>query len=147
MATDLQYSIFSKLKAIDKARQSHDLGASAMDMVGIIQFKKSFSEARTHHTNAVKLITQFWSTLQSPTPTTTDAVTILLAKIAAAKSRAERSYEYLLAKYPTAKSVIKSYSLFLLEVYNDEKQARVRWLLFLLICVIRGAAVSGASKR
>lgn len=57
-------------------------------------------------------------------------MTVLLTKIAEAKSRAERSYEYLSAKYPTAKSVIKSYSLFLLEVYNDEKQAQVRHAVY-----------------
>lgn len=146
VSMDHAFALFSFGRTLEQQRQSSDLGEVSMNMVGVLAFRQMYTQALTHHQNAIKRMLALWQTVVEPSSTAkpgtespkgfaalmqpvndsrkqqareTAVITEHVARILSSRQQAEALYHQLLKRYPNAPLLLRTYSFFQRDVCNE----------------------------
>ncbi|KAI8475137.1 MAG: hypothetical protein J3K34DRAFT_517581 [Monoraphidium minutum] len=92
--------------------------AGAVDLTGYVELNRNYKMALRAHRSALHAVRNFWRALMHADVAFSD-LTKALAKIEAARLRADRTYKSVLERYPNNVKVLRAYARFLEDAKND----------------------------
>eukprot|EP00741_Cyanophora_paradoxa_P011523 tig00020557_g11131.t1 len=127
---DVRFRLSSLRREYEQANRSATLGEGHMNFVQVLEFKKLYGEAQTHHNESIGLLRRFWKKLAKMSQLSAAAlgqVPSQLDEISRAKAAAAAAYTILAKKFPNSKALLRSYGAFLADIANQADAAAVHF--------------------